>query len=306
MGRKTIELHRSSDNVNCREYGESYVKYYYEPNDCSINNDMICIDTSNQSISKEELVNNDIILSNILNLGKLIYDKYLHNDIIQSSYLFDRKIKVGSRIIPANTFDEFIELEIWNYPEIETTIIEWFKSNPYYGSISKDTEIINYSPINLYKFVTISVMWFMIYKLYNIAYKNHSDININQPSLLSIFSDLLKQTHKTKDSYTDSINHMSSKMVISNCISMLCYISSKDNPTKYYTKIFNDGSVAKIHYSLLSVAFETLISKVCCHSREITTCSNCGNYYPGHGNSTLCIPCRIYKDNHKHIKSDRT
>lgn len=312
MKRKEIELHRHSNNKNCREYGESYVKYFYEPIDCSIRSNIIYADNTNQIILKDELVNNDMILSSLLNLGKLIYDNYLHNDIHKMDYLFNREV---TKQLTANTIFEFIELETWVHPKIEEDVIKWLKINPYYGNISLYDNEIDTTSINFIDFISLAVISFVIHKLYNIAKRNtETDFSIHEPSLLAFFSDIIKNPSKesnnyrkkiTKKLYLDVINHMKPQKVKECCITTLLALNIKYNPTNYYTKVFDDGSVAKIHYNLISIAFETLISKLCCKGREISSCSRCGNYYAGHGNSTLCLPCRIYKDNHKHVKSDR-
>lgn len=306
MRRKELEFHRNSKMINDRRYGESFVKYFLEPSDCSIRQSQIFVNVDEREILEIELVNNDYILSSLLNLGRKIYNEAIHKEIVNSQYLYNRKFKLNEHIEIANSFREFITYQMWLNPEIESIVKDWVNENPYYGNIQVSEELYC-EPINIYSFVTLAVTFYMIYSIFRIASKHDiDDMKIsNDISFMSIFSDIVRTSSQSYESYKAKLNSMRFKEIKDNCISVLSYILNQNHLTNYFLKIFADGSVGKVHTTLLSVATETLISKICCNSREISTCLNCGNFYVGHGNSYLCIPCRTYKDNHKHIKTDR-
>lgn len=306
MKRKERVLHRNSDNINCRKYGEEYIKYFYCPKEpTSIRSNNIFIDSNISNVLENEIVDREIILSNFLNLGRSIYKSYLHKDIFNSNYLYKREV---IQDLKADSFEEFIMFEIMKHKEIKNLVIEWFNTNPFYGKIVKDENNEWYAiPIKLAIFVNLAVSSYMLYRLYNLAYaKELEEDGTYQFCLLSIFSDYIKQTANTKATYNDAIKNMKPDMIKKYCISVLNQLNSKYNPTKFSISIFKDNSIVKIHNSLLSVAFETLIAIICCNSKSICICSNCGNYYSGHASSNLCEPCRIWKDNHKHTKKART
>lgn len=305
MKRKNLEFHRNSKMINDRKYGETFVRYYIQPNNCTISQSQIFVDNECE-VSETEIVNCEYILSSFLNLGKKIYNDVIYKEIVASKYLYNRQIKLAENTIPANSFNEFITFQIWLNPKIEDIVKTWVNENPYYGNIQRTDELYC-EPININSFVTLAVTFYMIYSIFKIA-KNHDVDNhkiSNDISFMSIFSDIVRKPDQSYNSYKTKLNDMNFQEIKDNCITVLSYMLNQNNLTNFFIKIFADGTIGKVHTTLLSVATETLISKICCNSREISTCSNCGNFYVGHGNSYLCIPCRTYKDNHKHIKTDR-
>lgn len=306
MKRKNLNFHRNYKIGDNRKCGESFVEIFFEPNDCCIREAQIFVDINNYKITEIELVSNDYVLSSLLNLGKEIYDKYIHEEIKKSKYLYSKKVKLAEQTIMTNSFMDFITFQMWLNPEIENIVKNWINSNPYYGNIQISKELYC-EPINIYWFVTLTVTFYMIYTIFKIASKHDVDdfIISTDISLMSIFSEIVRKPSQSYSSYKVKLNSMKFKEIKANCVKILSSILDKNHLITYYSKIFADGTIGKIHKTLLSVATETLISKVCCNSREISTCSICGNFYVGHGNSYLCPPCRIYKDNHKHIKTGR-
>lgn len=304
MKRKKIEFHRSSNGKEDRKYGEQYIEYFYYPQNPIINGDILIEEVPYNLKEYIEIINSEMVLCNFLNLGQKLYDKYFHHDIYNLNYLFDRKMDNG---LYASNFFEFIEFEIWKHKGIETVALDWIKSNPYYGEFEKDNinERLYPIPINFNTFVILSVTSYMIYRLYKISYnKTILNESTNELCLLSVFSDIIKKNANSKKVYLDKLKNLKPNEINNNCKLILRQLFNF-NPTTISSVILDDGNYIKIYKSLLSMTIESLYSTIYLNSKTIKMCKDCGNYYSGHGNSSLCKPCRDWRDNHKHIKNDR-
>ena len=96
MKKKKKKIHRPCNGVDCREYGESYVRYYIEPKSFVIHYDNLYFETKDIDIQKCKLVKNECVLSSFLNLGKQIYGKVLLDKIKKNNYMYDKYIKFNS------------------------------------------------------------------------------------------------------------------------------------------------------------------------------------------------------------------
>lgn len=317
MNRVKKEAHRASNGTDCRKYGESYVKYYIQPNDFVINGNNLFFDTKDIDILNYELVDNEQVLANFLNLGKEIYDKVLKDKIQKCNYMYDNiiEIKSGHRF-EYYSFSEFIKFTDWEKNIIGKLIVNWCKRNPFYFgiSISKNEynkEEINYKDINIYELSSLAVTIYAIYSLYNRCIKKINTImdgkTINNISGLYAICNYWISNHKnelSKTKYIESIKNIDAYDTIDNCKTIIVKLVQQFNLSNTSTGILKDDSLIKLHNTIMSVVIDTIISTFYCEKKELLICKNCGNYYSGHGNSYLCEPCRKWKDNHKHIKNN--